>query len=440
MDTSSSLSVPSQTQSKDCAELDAIKQQLSSFQLPQELQPLQQIISSLVWKLEAVLKEKNDLLITGNMRTAVGLGSTQPTTSESAHQNFETDEESLENEIGWATKRSKRRRKTQNQPGKRTDGGASKPPPIKVETSDVKAITNLAQVSSGEGKFTIKPLNQKVIKVNCEEEQGYRNLVSSLKQNNVSYYTYENKQTRPIRVVAKGLHSQWDEKEILDDLGAKGFKVTDVSKKLSARDKTPLNMFTLSFAPEEDIDSIYKIDKILYNVVQICPLKGNKLVPQCKNCQEFGHTRNHCNKKPRCVKCGKGHLTTQCPKERTVRPTCANCKKDHPANYRGCVIAKEAQLMRNQQRKATMQAKQPARKNLNPVLKPSQPVQANKSFADIVSAHAHTSQNNPLDTSSMLHLILNEVKSVKLTVSTLSQRVDTIERQTSSRTKSKTRK
>ncbi|KAL1448307.1 hypothetical protein WDU94_003690 [Cyamophila willieti] len=137
---------------------------------------------------------------------------------------------------------------------------------------------------------------------------------------------------------------------------------------------------------------------------------------------------------PRCVKCGKGHLTTQCTKERTVRPTCANCKKDHPANYRGCVIAKEAQIKRNQQRKAATQAKQPA-KNNQPIQKPPQrTVHPNKTFADVAGpSSAPASQDNTLDMSSMLNLILNEVKSVKLTVANLSQRVDTIERQISGR-------
>lgn len=81
-------------------------------------------------------------------------------------------------------------------------------------------------------------MNNSLVKVNCEEEDGYRKMVSALKEHKVPYYTYENKQTRPIRVVAKGLHHMWSEEEIHNDLLAKGYKIEHVSKQLSAKDFT----------------------------------------------------------------------------------------------------------------------------------------------------------------------------------------------------------
>ncbi|KAI5714764.1 hypothetical protein M8J77_005127 [Diaphorina citri] len=84
-------------------------------------------------------------------------------------------------------------------------------------------------------------------------------MVSALKEHKVPYYTYENKQTRPIRVVAKGLHHMWSEEEIHNDLLAKGYKIEHVSKQLSAKDFTTpyfeLDRFLESErAPEKEIN------------------------------------------------------------------------------------------------------------------------------------------------------------------------------------------
>lgn len=420
----------SETSSSDHADLEKVKTHLKTCQVAPDLQEL---IALLVFKLEATLKEKDELVMADNSRGALLMrnGPLHSQSSTAAPSNYETDEEDLEKET-WTTQESRKKRKKKNK--SRQEGGTKKPPPIKIESQDVKSITELAiNASSGEGTFSVKTMSNKLVKVNCDDEDGYRKMVSSLKENKVSYYTYENKQTRPLRVVAKGVHHMWSEKEIFDDLQNKGYNIIGVSKQLSAKDKRPLNMFVLSFAPEEQIDSIYKIDRILYNVVEICALKGSKLVPQCKNCQDFGHTKNHCNKAPRCVKCGKGHLTATCTKQKTVRANCANCNGDHPANYRGCTVAKEAQALRNKQRQATNSARQPASKQSQktrtqhiPISKGTNP-QTQKSWAQVAQAPPPTIQSRPQDMGAMLSLILNEVQSIKLSVSALSTRVDKIE-------------
>lgn len=42
----------------------------------------------------------------------------------------------------------------------------------------------------------------------------------------------------------------------------------------------------------------------------------------------------------RCVKCAESHGPGNCPKENEDDPKCVNCQKKHPANYRGCQVAK----------------------------------------------------------------------------------------------------
>ena len=48
-----------------------------------------------------------------------------------------------------------------------------------------------------------------------------------------------------------------------------------------------------------------------------------------------------------CVKCAGKHLTTQCSKTKEAKPKCIHCGEAHPASYRGCLVAKEMQKMKN---------------------------------------------------------------------------------------------
>ncbi|GFU97124.1 uncharacterized protein TNCV_4642171 [Trichonephila clavipes] len=59
---------------------------------------------------------------------------------------------------------------------------------------------------------------------------------------------------------------------------------------------------------------------------------------QCFNCNDFFHTAANCHMPPRCLKCGKEHLTKDCEiKERQENPYCINCEAyGHTACYTKC--------------------------------------------------------------------------------------------------------
>lgn len=63
---------------------------------------------------------------------------------------------------------------------------------------------------------------------------------------------------------------------------------------------------------------------------------------QCFNCQRFGHHSSECGLPTRCVKCVEQHKQGECKKIKGAdEPACCNCGQSHPANYRGCVKAKD---------------------------------------------------------------------------------------------------
>lgn len=109
----------------------------------------------------------------------------------------------------------------------------------------------------------------------------------------------------------------------------------------------PLPLHMLAFDKSKDIKEIYAINFIALLKVKIEPIrKKTTLVSQCKNYQAFGHTKSFCNKEARCVKCSGHHATKDCKYTKLTKAKCANCGEGHPANYRGCIVAKEFQKPR----------------------------------------------------------------------------------------------
>lgn len=74
------------------------------------------------------------------------------------------------------------------------------------------------------------------------------------------------------------------------------------------------------------------------------PPRPKREIPQCANCQRYGHTKRFCYRSLRCVKCAGNHATTAClRKEWSDFVKCVLCSGNHPANYKGCMVYKDLQ-------------------------------------------------------------------------------------------------
>lgn len=270
-------------------------------------------------------------------------------------------------ETAWIVQKSKKRKHSESpkanynkstsqiveQPGSKM----RRPPPVVV--SEVKDYNQLKTVLKNKNiNFKTSMLNNNQIKINVENELDYRILTKTMNECNHQWHTYENKQTRPIRVMVRNLHHTCKEEDIKQDLLDKGFKIIDVVNKIkkvkenNVEKKIPLPMFMLTFETNENIKKIYSIEFICHMKVKIEAIRSSKLIPQCRRCQRFGHTQKFCGRETKCVKCAGNHLTADCSKPGNIKPKCSNCGENHPANYRGCVVAKELQKRRELANKA----------------------------------------------------------------------------------------
>lgn len=198
-------------------------------------------------------------------------------------------------------------------------------------------------------KFEVKLLNNKQLKINVYSEDDYRMLTRSLNDAKLEWHSYENKAVRPSKVIVRGLHPTCDPNEIVLELKTSGFMIenaVNLTKKVDNK-IISLPLFMLTFDNKEDVSKIFKITNINHTKVKIEALRKRKdYIPQCKRCQRFGHTKKFCYREANCVKCAGKHLTEECKLSKTQTPKCANCQENHPANYRGCIVAKELQKRR----------------------------------------------------------------------------------------------
>lgn len=231
-----------------------------------------------------------------------------------------------------------------------------KPPPVVL--GNVENYTEINKtLQANKLNFRANLMNNNQLKINVDNELEYRNLTGYLNNTKIEWHTYENKQTRPIRVMVRNLHPSCNPEDIKDELLSNNFMIIDVvnkTKKIKDKGITkqiPLPLFLLSFANTEDIKKIYEIKYLCHMAVKIEAVRSNKLMPQCKRCQRYEHTQKFCKREPICVRCAGNHLTINCQMPKDKTPKCSNCAEAHPASYRGCLVAKELQKRRNNRNK-----------------------------------------------------------------------------------------
>lgn len=334
------------------------------------VEELKKEIVALQQQIQVLMEEKK--VGTSGSSTAAKENPSQP-------MEYQTDEEDLAQETEWIRVKSRKKRKLSASPPQHhhsedttgTDKLKQKtkkmplPPPIMVSGVDnYQTFFDLVSSSVTDAScFAGKMMNGNNVKINALTEDAYRSVTKILTENRFLWHSYENKQERPIRVMAKKLPASCLPQRIVEDLQSKGYKIEDAVNKLRWRSKDPLNMFTLTFSKEEDINKIYEIKYILGCKVEIHPIKTSKLVPQCKKCQAYGHTQKYCAREARCVKCTGKHLTRDCTKPSNEKPKCVHCGEGHPASYRGCIVAKEMQALKNKnaKKRTVINAQRPSR-------------------------------------------------------------------------------
>jgi len=294
------------------------------------------------------------------------------------------------------------------------------PPPIFIKSTInnyqafCEEISNLQAPSL---EFSCKTTSNS-LKLNTSNPNSYRTVIKYLKQKNVNFYTFQLHDDKPYRVVIRNLHPTTAVDFIKEDLGNHGFLTRNITNVLHYQSKAPLPLFFVDLEPATNNKDIFELQYICYTKIKVEVPKPKKQIPQCMNCQDYGHTRSYCHSTPRCVRCGDHHSSTTCTKSKDLPAKCALCFGDHPANYRGCPALKNIQTHRNRHSKVNINHRlnnnnKFYENNTNVITHPSPnstsenqsiPITTNLSYAQATQNKNHTANNNQpqLDSTSSL--------------------------------------
>ena len=230
--------------------------------------------------------------------------------------------------------------------------------------------------------------------------------MKALTEKKTSFHTYQPKQERAYRVVLLHIHYTTDIEEIKTELKELGHHVRYIHNIRHGGTKKPLPKFYVDLEPKDNNKDIYSINALLNMRVKFEPPHKKSVIPQCTNCQRYGHTSHFCNHQARCVKCAGNHQTKLCTrKEKDANVLCVLCNGNHPANYRGCEIHKELK----EKKYPTLRSRQPVQTQNIPADKSSQ-VHAGVSYAQAVKEDSQQSKSEPKQNNSKNDL--SELKSM----------------------------
>ena len=218
------------------------------------------------------------------------------------------------------------------------------PPPIFISgILDFSAFRSRLIELIGIDSFLVKS-NVNNLKIQTNNSDSYRATINFLKESKAEYHTYQAHDEKPFRVVIRNIHPSTPLAEIgiaINEIGP--FLVRNVSNVLNKITKNKLPIFFIDLEPAEINKDIFHITSLLNTKIKIEEPYKRRIIIQCINCQEYGHSKSYCAHPPRCVRCAANHSTSACTKSKDEPPACALCGGNHTANYRGCQVHKDLQ-------------------------------------------------------------------------------------------------
>lgn len=229
-----------------------------------------------------------------------------------------------------------------------------RPPPIILHTELKNPKETYKQIQT----WAKKPIYFKTINnlrhIHTTDKSDFYSIREKLDEIKFEYQTHTPKDEIPKKLILKGLDEAYTADEVKEDLRSQLDTVVDVkrlSKTTNTGEKVPINVFIVYFTYETRLS-------VAMRILQYCCLhrikwdyfkrSGVRRYTQCYNCQSFGHESRNCTLKYKCVKCTESHAPGECSKRKEDKnAVCVNCNGSHPANYRGCVKAKEYMTKKN---------------------------------------------------------------------------------------------
>lgn len=188
--------------------------------------------------------------------------------------------------------------------------------------------------------FTTRSNGPNTLKINTTTINDYRTLTRYYDAQKLKFFTFRTNEAQLLSVIIKNLPTSLSEDEIKEELSSLSFPVIKVVRLIN-KFRDPLPMCIVDLKKCDMSSKIFNLQHLFHAMITVEMRRKSKEIPQCINCQLYGHTKNFCRMDPKCHKCAGNHHFSKCTKPKTDPVSCVNCGENHPANYRGCKYYKE---------------------------------------------------------------------------------------------------
>jgi hypothetical protein len=231
----------------------------------------------------------------------------------------------------------------------------TKPPPITVTKINIVELEDKLKLFPVECELNFR-LTKYGTKVFINSIEAFEKIKQFFIQNSVEFYTHSLKDDRYTKIVLYGLPDMEIE-DVKTELNSKNFFPEDIKKLTIKQQKYDFQCnYILYFkkAQKIKISDLRNIRALFHLIVRWDYYIHKKQGPtQCSNCQGFSHGSRNCHLLPKCIRCGLQHKSNECPLLKNLLPDtktptdqlrCANCGRQHVANYSKC--PKRLEIMR----------------------------------------------------------------------------------------------
>lgn len=291
--------------------------------------------SSLKWddrkKIKAKHKNKNN-----NQNTTQHFGN--PSTSQqNPYMDLDPDEDLSDTQSIYSTRAS---------PNKKSL--SQKPPPLTMTRYSYAQVTNILKNFQDEYSLKLSPVGVQIFPGNTE---SFKKIKNHLFKENHQFFTHDLREEQLSKFVLHG-YIETSEATLMSQLEDLELEPEKVNKmKIHQKKHNDHNVYLIYFKKTQNVKiSQLREIKSIENVIVKWEYYSNRRQgpTQCSNCQAFGHGGNNCRLLPRCIRCSGPHKSINCPKllndkkmqTRTRIPDneliCANCDKNHAANFSKC--------------------------------------------------------------------------------------------------------
>ena len=191
-------------------------------------------------------------------------------------------------------------------------------------------------------KYELRVMTANRVKMQASTIECFAEIVKQLEEKKTELYTYKPKSERYFKLIFKNMHPNFDLTEISDALFELGHVVKNIWNIKQRQTQKPLPMFVIEIESNPSNKEIYKVSSLLRSRVVFEPPRPVRQVPQCGNCQQYGHTKSYCRRCPKCIKCAGDYYSKNCPQQNLFKDVkCVLCDGNHPANHKACLVYQE---------------------------------------------------------------------------------------------------